>query len=114
MRIIDFYKNVNGDSPVQKFFDTLNSKQMQKTAWVLTLIKEFDNIPVIYFKKLENTDDLWEIRIQQGSTKIRIICFFSKGKTIILTSGFIKKTQRTPKNEIEIAENRKKDYLRRY
>ncbi|OGU17714.1 MAG: hypothetical protein A2X61_04420 [Ignavibacteria bacterium GWB2_35_12] len=114
MRIVEFYKTENGESPVQKFFDSLSSKQMQKTSWVLMLIKEIPHVPINYLKKLVGTDELWELRINAGNTKIRVLCFFHNGKTIVLTSGFIKKSQKTPKNEIDMAENRKKDYLRRH
>lgn len=70
-------------------------------------------IPKEYFKKLVNTDDIWEIRIRLGNNIFRILGFFDGGDFIVLTNGFQKKTQKTPHNEIEIAESRKKDYLKR-
>lgn len=53
---------------------------------------------------------LYEIRVQQGSDIFRIFCFFDQGKLIILANGFQKKTQKTPKNEIELALKIKKEY----
>ena len=53
---------------------------------------------------------LYEIRVQQGSDIFRIFCFFDQGKLIILANGFQKKTQKTPKNEIEFALKIKKEY----
>ncbi len=70
-------------------------------------------IPKEYLKKLVNTDDIWEVRVQSGNNIFRILCFFDKGNIIVLTNGFTKKTQKTPKNEIKLAEKRKQEYLTR-
>jgi len=67
-------------------------------------------LPDTYFKKLTNTE-IWECRIQYGSNNYRILCFFDKGSIIILTHGFVKKTQKAPYNEIKRAEEYKSDYL---
>ena len=61
-------------------------------------------------KHPEGTNGLYEIRVQFGSNIFRIFCFFDEGKLIILTNGFQKKTQRTPKSEIEKALKIKKEY----
>jgi phage-related protein len=61
-----------------------------------------------YFKKLVGTDDIWEIRIKFGRDIFRILCFFDDGKIIVLTNGFVKKSQKTPWSEIKLAERRKK------
>jgi phage-related protein len=63
-----------------------------------------------YLKHLEGTDGLYEIRVQLGSDIFRIFCFFDAGKLIIITNGFQKKTQKTPKQEIEKALKIKHDY----
>jgi len=78
----------------------------------LKLLEDLEVIPAHYFSKLSGTDDIWECRIKQGSNTYRIFSFW-EGNQIILTHGFIKKTQKTPQNEIEKAENYKKDYLNR-
>jgi len=59
---------------------------------------------------LEGTDGLYEIRVQQGSDIFRIFCFFDEGKLVVLANGFHKKTQKTPKNEIEKALKIKQEY----
>jgi phage-related protein len=64
------------------------------------------------FQKLTNTE-IWEVRIQIGNNIFRILGFIEEDNLIILTNGFQKKTQKTPKKEIEQAEKRMKDYLRR-
>lgn len=110
---VDFYRTKNGTCPVEHFLDSLGDKEFEKVAWVLTLIEELDRIPVEYLKKLSNTDDIWEIRIKFANNSFRILGFITKKKFIILTNGFEKQTKKTPKNEIKLAENRKKDFLQR-
>jgi phage-related protein len=91
----------------------LPAKTGQKVVWVLRLIQELETVPSTYFKKLEATDDIWECRVQLGSSTYRLLGFFSEGGVIILTHGFSKKSQKTPRNEIERAESYKKDFMRR-
>ena len=64
-----------------------------------------------YFKHITGSTGLYEIRVEVGSDIFRVFCFFDKGKLIILLNGFQKKTQKTPKNEIELAERLKKQYF---
>ena len=113
MKTIDYYRTESGKSPVEEWLLTLQTKQFEKCLWVLRLIEELDRIPSEYFKKMESTDDLWEVRVQFGSNIFRILCFLDGAKLIMLTNGFAKKTQKTPKREIDLAEQRKKDYFRR-
>ena len=60
-----------------------------------------------------NTDDIWEVRVISSSNIFRLLGFFDEDNLVILTNGFIKKTQKTPKKEIKLAEERKNDYLKR-
>lgn len=113
MREIRFYRSESGSCPVEEFLDSLSGKQAQKAAWVLQLIEDMDIIPVQYFKKLVNTDDLWEVRVQTGNNIFRLLGFMDGEKLVVLNHGFQKKTQKTPKKEIQVAEARKKDYLKR-
>ena len=113
MREIIFYRTQTNECPIEQFLDSLNSKQAQKVTWVLQLVEELELVPATYFKKLTNTDDLWEIRVQQGNNIFRILGFFDAVNFVVLTNGFQKKTQKTPKSEILLSEQRKKDYLTR-
>ena len=70
-----------------------------------------NRIPKKFFKHLTSTDNLYEIRIEYQSNIYRIFCFFDEGNLIILVNGFQKKTQKTPKSEIEQAERLKKEYF---
>ena len=113
MREILFYKTESGECPVESFLNSLSPKQAQKVTWVMQVVEELDKVPTTYLKKLTNTDDIWEIRVQVGSNIFRFLGFFEKGNFIVLTNGFQKKTQKTPKSEITLSEQRKQDYLAR-
>ena len=67
-------------------------------------------VPEKFFKHLEGTEGLFEIRIKVSSDIFRIFCFFDEGNLVILINGFQKKTDKTPKNEIEKAERLKQRY----
>jgi phage-related protein len=111
MRTIRFYRTRSGRCPVEEFLDALTSKQAQKVAWVLQLIEELEVVPSQYFKKLVNTDEIWEVRVQHGGNIFRLLGFFDGATLIILTNGFAKKAQKTPAEEIRLAEARKRDYF---
>jgi phage-related protein len=111
-RTILFYKTEDGKCPVEDFLDSLPGKVVQKIAWVLEISEKQGMLPTTYFKKLVNSE-IWEYRIQKGSNIYRIFCFFDKGSIIILTHGFIKKTQKTPIDEMKRAEEYRSDYLKR-
>jgi len=110
-RVVKFYTAENGKKPVKIFIDGLSGKVAQKIAWVLSLVEDMEKIPATYFKKLKDSDDIWECRIKLGSNIYRIFCFFDGNTKVVLTHGLIKKTQKTPKQEIVKAENYKKDYF---
>jgi phage-related protein len=113
MREIVFYKLPSGKSPVEEFLDSLSGKQAQKVAWVLQLIEELPVIPSSYLKNLANTSGILEVRVRVGHQIFRLLGF-RDGKTfVVLTNGFQKKTQKTPRQEIKLAEERRKDYLNR-
>lgn len=74
------------------------------------MIEELQKIPETYLKHIENTDGLYEIRVQFGRNIFRIFCFFDQGQLVVLAHGFQKKTQKTPKKEIEKALKIKEEY----
>lgn len=113
MKKILFYRTVSGSCPIEDFLDSISDKQFEKVAWVLRLIKEFDVVPKEYFKKLKGTDQIWEVRVQYANNIFRILGFLDGNRFVILTNGFAKKSQKTPIQEIKLAEQRKKDYLGR-
>ena len=113
MKRIYFYLTDTGKSPVQEYLDTLSDRQVTKIAWVLKVIRDINPIPSNYFKKLVNTDDIWEVRVNVGNNTFRLLGFFSGNDLIILTNSFQKKSQKIPTKEIRLAERRKQNHLRR-
>src|SRR5690606_649834 len=93
-----------------EFYEKQKQKVKEKILWTFKLIETLQKVPIEYLKHLEGTDGLYEIRVQTGSNIFRIFCFFDKGKLIVLANGFHKKTQKTPKQEIEKALKIKKEY----
>jgi phage-related protein len=91
----------------------LTDTQVTKITWVLKLVREIEQIPPRYFKKLVNTNDIWEVRINVSGNTFRLLGFFQGRELIILTNSFQKKSQKTPIREIRLAEKRKKEYLNR-
>jgi len=94
-RRIGFYKNY-----FEKFFEKQRQKVKDKIIWTFNLIEEVEKVPDTYLRHITNAGGLYEIRVKQGSD---IFCFFDQGQLVILINGFQKKTQKTPKKEIERA-----------
>ncbi len=85
-------------------------KVQNKIFKILEAIETLERIPTNYLKIIVETKGLYEARIQVGSDIWRVFCFFDRGKLVILLNGFQKKTQKTPKNEIEKAKKLMKEY----
>jgi len=85
-------------------------KVQNKIFKIIEAIETLERIPTTYLKLLSGTNGLYEARIQLGTDIWRVFCFFDKGKLVILLNGFQKKTQKTPKNEIEKAIILMKEY----
>lgn len=94
----------------ETFYEEQNLKVKKKIVWVLKLVEIIDRIPENYFKHLTNTTGLYEIRVKVGSDIFRIFCFFDTNNLVVIGHGFTKKTQKTPKQEIERAEQIKQEY----
>ena len=106
-RDIYYYKSYYLD-----FFATLNPDVKRKFNWTLKLIATIARVPVKYFNHIAGTNGLYEVRVEVGSNIYRVFSFFDEGRLIILLNGFQKKSQKTPKNEIELAEKLKKTIFR--
>ncbi|MCK6610883.1 MAG: type II toxin-antitoxin system RelE/ParE family toxin [Bacteroidia bacterium] len=104
-RKIVFYKNY-----FQDFFIKQNKKVKAKIVWTFDLVEDLERVPETYLKHLENTEGLYEIRVQFGSDIFRIFCFFDQGQLVVLANGFQKKSQKTPQKEIEMAVKIKAEY----
>ena len=98
---------------MEDFLSDLGSKEAQKVAWVLRVVKELPIVPKQYLKKLEGTEEVWEVRAEFGGNAFRLLGFWDEGQLIILTNALAKKSQKTPGREIKLAEQRRSDYLNR-
>lgn len=85
-------------------------KVKDKIVWTFDLIELIEKVPETYLKYLAGTDKLFEIRVQSGTDIFRIFCFFDEGNLVVLANGFQKKTQKTPRQEIEKALKIKNEY----
>jgi phage-related protein len=106
IRNIFYYRNYYLD-----FFQTLDFKVKQKFNWTLKLIATLERIPKKYFKHIEGSSGIYEIRVEHGSNIYRVFSFFDEGQLVILVNGFQKKSQKIPRREIEKAEKLKKQYF---
>ncbi len=110
---VEFYEKENGEVPVKSFLLSLNDKMLAKIFRIIDVLQDYGpKVRMPHSKALG--DGLFEIRAKQGSDISRVLYFFYIGKKIILTNGFVKKTQKTPKGEIELAKKFREDYLKRY
>lgn len=106
---VEYYETENGKIPVKEFIDGLDDKMRARAAQDIERLRKWGNeLRPPHSKYLRN--DLFELRIQVASNISRIFYFFFDEKKIILTNGFIKKTQKTPPREIERALKYKSDY----
>lgn len=106
------YSKKDGTEPVVDFIYSLSSKLKAKLIQEVDLLADMGNeLREPYSKHLE--DGIFELRVKQGSEISRVLYFFVIGKKIILTNGFVKKSQKTPKQEIELAKSYRADYLSR-
>lgn len=107
-----FYKKNNGTEPAKDFIMSLDYKMRAKTISLIELLSNngfFLREP--YSKHLD--DGIFELRAKVGTDTSRILYFFVIGKKIILTNGFIKKTQKTPKKELELAKKYRNEFLKK-
>jgi phage-related protein len=111
---IHFYEAANGNCPVDKFIESQEKRTKAKILSTLHFLAETSNQPPHHiFQKMSGTQNLWEIRVRHAGNIYRLLCFFDGEQVVILTHAFQKKTQKTPRQEIDTAEKRKADYLKR-
>lgn len=113
---IELYATENGDEPVMNFLKSLPCKHRAKAIWEIDLLEKYGlSLKMPYVKNIQGAryKGLMELRIQQGNDISRIFYFIPMGKKFILLHGFVKKDQKTPRKELEIALRYKEDYMRR-
>lgn len=107
IRKVVIYKQYFAD-----FYIAQDEKVREKIGYVLDLVRFERQVPKKFFKYIENTDGIYEVRVITTFKSIRILCFFDDGNLVVLANCLIKKTQKTPKKEIKLAEKLKKEYLK--
>jgi len=105
-RQIIFYKHYFAD-----FYLEQSKKVQEKIEFVFKVIRNVQSVPKKFLDFITGTDGLYEIRIEFESNIYRIFCCFDKGNLVVLFNGFQKKTQKTPKKEIDFALKLKEDYF---
>ena len=109
---VEYYEKEDSTFPAEEFILSLDSKMQAKMFRELDLLETFGNqLREPHSKPLG--DGIYEIRAKVASDITRVLYFFVVNKKIILTNGFVKKTQKTPDNEIALAKKYRKDYLER-
>ena len=110
---IEFYSNEDGREPVADFLDSLDTKMSAKLIGLMEILEEKGTeLRMPYSEHL--VDGIFELRCKQGSSIARVMYFFYVGKKIVVTNGFVKKTQKTPAKELKLAKVRRADWLSRH
>ncbi|MEO6832616.1 MAG: type II toxin-antitoxin system RelE/ParE family toxin [Chitinophagaceae bacterium] len=92
------------------FYECQTDEVQRKIEWTLNLLRTIEMVPQKYFQHMADSDGLYEIRVEYASNIFRIFAFFDKGNLVIVGNGFQKKSQKTPKAEIEKALKIKEEY----
>lgn len=105
-RQLIFYKHY-----FTEFYAGQSAKVQEKIEYVFKILRTVDKVPRKFLDHMTGTDGIYEVRVEVGSNIFRIFCCFDKGNLVILFNGFQKKSQKTPKHEIELALKLKKEYF---
>lgn len=109
---VEFYEKMNGEQPAKEFLLGLDKKMRAKMVDTITILQDNGyELREPYSKHL--SEGIFELRAKLGSDITRVLYFFYVDRHIILTNGFVKKTQKTPPAEIEKAKKYRADYLKR-
>ena len=109
---IEFYKKADGKCPVEDFLISLDARMRAKALRAIKLLADFGNA----LREPDSKpigDEIFELRAKLGTDIVRILYFFCEGQAVVLTNGFMKKTQKTPDNQIRQARIYRADYLER-
>ena len=109
---VEFYESKDGKQPVVEFLDSLNPKMAAKLVGLMEILEEKGNTLREPYSALVD-DGIFELRCKLGSNITRALYFFYVDQRIIITNGFMKKTQKTPVQEIHLAKERREDWISR-
>ena len=109
---VQFYEKENVERPAEEFMLSVDDKMRAKLSGLVKVLEEKgNNLREPYSKYLE--DGIFELRGKVGNDISRVLYFFYYEGKIILTNGFIKKTKKTPRKQIKLAKERRKEYIER-
>lgn len=94
-----------------EFYLEQNEKVQEKIEYVFKIVRTVQNVPKKFLQHMKGTDGLYEIRVEFENNIYRIFCCFDKGNLVVLFNGFQKKSQKTPKREIDVALKLKEEYF---
>ncbi len=110
---VEIYEKSNGYSPFLVFLDSQSAKIKAKVLRDITLLEEFGNKLREPYSKYVGKG-FFELRTRQGTDIIRSLYFFFSGHNIVITNGFVKKTQTLPSLELKTAIEYRDDWTRRH
>ena len=109
---IEFFQKSNGEAPAEDFINSLDKKLRAKFYRMIQMLKENGpNLREPYSKHLQ--DGIFELRPTVATNAVRVLYFFFIERRIVITNGFIRKTQQTPSSEIKIAQKYRDEFLKR-
>jgi len=107
-----FYIDDHGASPVEEFLASLDPKTQRRFRWSIEQLR-LRNVAARYPLVRHVEEKLWELREESGTNIYRLLYFFFTGRRMVFVHGFQKKTQRTPRGEIELAQRRMEHFIQR-
>lgn len=111
---VEFYTDASGYCPVQEFLDSLSAKDSARVVRAMNLLEEFGlALSSPYVKHLTSYGKLWELRVPAGKNDYRVFYFAHTGERFIMLHGIRKRTRKTPKCDLETAQQRMEDFLKR-
>lgn len=110
--VVEHYRDSDGNEPTADFINSLPDKTKARVLRIIKLLKEYGVLlKEPYTKQIKGK--IRELRIKDAQGNIRVLYFTYTGQRFILLHGFVKKTDKTPSRDIEIAEKRMKDFIQR-
>jgi len=107
-----YYCAKSGRCDVEEFVDDLSESSCRHFFYKVELLEEFGpKLPMPHAKKIDKKEKIYELRFNERGGVVRALYFFFEGDEVVFTNAFVKKTNKTPKKEIETAINRKKLFL---
>jgi phage-related protein len=112
-RVVQFYKTAAGKKPVAEWLNTLDDERAQSVAMGVRFFEDYPNpvVPKKFFEKI--TAHIWEIKVHHGNEQFRLLSFIENDAIIIAVHGIAKKSMDLKKQDLQLAEERRKNYIQR-